>query len=206
VVAYIEAEIIAAIDTLRARYDYVLTTGGIGPTHDDITAAAIAKAFGVRLMRHPDAVAALAARLRPKDLNEARLKMADVPEGSVLITNPVSAAPGFRIGNVFVLAGVPSIMQAMFHSLKHALVGGAPMLARAIATNLAEGAIAEGLTALQNRHREVEIGSYPFYRVGRFGVSLVIRSTDQAAIDRTAEELKAMLAGLGGEMLEEADG
>lgn len=203
VVADVESRIVEAVNALRARYDYVFTTGGIGPTHDDITAECIAKAFGVKLLRHPEAVAILERQYKPGDLNEARLRMANVPEGGSLIHNPVSAAPGFQIGNVFVMAGVPAIMQAMFQGLRHRLVGGAPLRSRAVATNLPEGRIALGLGALQERHPEVEIGSYPFYRLGRFGVSLVIRSTDQAAIDRTADELTVLLRGLGGEILED---
>jgi len=198
-----EPRIIAAVNALRAQYDYVFTTGGIGPTHDDITAEAVAKAFGVRLLRHPGAVARLRRQYEnPSDLNEARLRMANVPEGGVLIDNPVSGAPGFQIGNVFVMAGVPSIMQAMFESLKDRLVGGAPVRSRTVSTYLAEGQIAEGLAKLQARHPEVEIGSYPFYRQRRFGVSLVIRSTDAAALERAAAGLKALLAELGGEAIE----
>ncbi len=207
VVPDIEAHIIAAVNALRAQFDYVFTTGGIGPTHDDITAECVAKAFGVPLLRHPEAVRILASRFKdPAELNEARLRMANVPEGGVLVENPVSGAPGFQIGNVFVMAGVPSIMQAMFQGLKHRLTGGAVVLSRTVATNLPEGKIAERLAALQAAHQEVEIGSYPFYRQGRFGVSLVIRAVDAAAIGRTAAELRTLLTGLGGEILEDAGG
>ncbi|MFI4987135.1 MAG: competence/damage-inducible protein A [Alphaproteobacteria bacterium] len=207
VVPDIEARIVEAVNALRAQYDYVFTTGGIGPTHDDITAECIAKAFGVPLRRHPDAVRILASRFKnPADLNEARLRMANVPEGGSLVENPVSGAPGFQMGNVFVMAGVPSIMQAMFQGVKQRLVGGAPMLSHTVATNLPEGKIAEALGALQQQHPEVEIGSYPFYRQGRFGVSLVMRATERAAIERTAKELCAMLTALGGEILEDASG
>ncbi|HXQ67095.1 MAG TPA: molybdopterin-binding protein [Alphaproteobacteria bacterium] len=207
VIADVEERIIAALNALRAEYDYVFTTGGIGPTHDDITAECVAKAFGVPLRRHPEAVKMLARRFaNPADLNEARLRMANVPEGGVLIDNPVSGAPGFQIGNVFVMAGVPAIMQAMFHGLRHRIVGGEPLCARTLATNLPEGKIAQGLGALQARHPEVEIGSYPFYSRGRFGVSLVIRATDERAIERTANELKQMLVALGGEILDDASG
>jgi molybdenum cofactor synthesis domain-containing protein len=207
VVPDIEARIIANLNALRATYDYVFTTGGIGPTHDDITALAVAKAFGVPLRRHPEAVKILASRFKnPADLNEARLRMANVPEGGVLIDNPVSGAPGFQIGNVFVMAGVPAIMQAMFQGLRHRLVGGEPMRARTLATNLPEGKIAQGLAALQERHPEVEIGSYPFYRQGRFGVSLVMRATDEAALERTAGALRELLLELGGDILEDAGG
>lgn len=198
-----EERIVSAVNALRAQCDYVFTTGGIGPTHDDITAEAIAKAFGVRLLRHPEAVARLRRQYEnSSDLNEARLRMANVPEGGVLIDNPVSGAPGFQIGNVFVMAGVPSIMQAMFEGLRDRLVGGAPLRSRTIATYLAEGQIAEGLGALQARHPEVEIGSYPFYRRRRFGVSLVIRSIEAEAVEHVAGELKVMLTRLGGEAIE----
>ena len=207
VVADIGERIVEAVNALRHRYDYVFTTGGIGPTHDDITAENIAKAFGVPLLRHPEAVRILARQYKdPRDLNEARLRMANVPEGGVLIDNPVSAAPGFRIGNVLVMAGVPSIMQAMFQGVKHSLVGGAPVRSRTVSTNLPEGKIAQGLSALQDKHSDIEIGSYPFYRLGKFGVSLVLRGVELGAVDRTADELKAMLIELGGEILDDANG
>jgi len=202
-----EEEIVAAVNALRRRYDYLFTTGGIGPTHDDITAASVAKAMGVALRRHPDAVKALASRFaNPADLNEARLRMANVPEGGVLIDNPVSGAPGFQIENVFVMAGVPSIMQAMFQGLRRRLTGGQPLLARTLVTNLPEGGIAGPLGELQQRHPEVEIGSYPFYRTGRFGVSLVLRATDERALARGATALRELLTGLGGEVEEEPPG
>jgi len=191
--------IVAALDALRATHTYVFTTGGIGPTHDDITAAAVAEAFGVKLKRDPRAVALLERHYAPGDLNEARLKMADIPEGAELIANPVSRAPGFRIGNVYVLAGVPRIMQAMLDGVLPELRGGPPMVARAVTCRLPEGVIAAELGLLQARHPGVEIGSYPFMRIGQFGVTLVIRGTDAAACERAAEELKAMIHRLGGE-------
>jgi molybdenum cofactor synthesis domain-containing protein len=205
IVRDIEAEIVSALNALRTAHDYVFTTGGIGPTHDDITAESIARAFGVPLLRHPEAVKRLTEQYRNRgiELNEARLRMANVPEGGVLIDNPVSGAPGFQIGNVFVMAGVPAIMQAMFQALKHRLVGGPPIRARAVSTDLPEGVIAAGLGSLQERHPELDIGSYPFYRTGRFGVSLVIRGTDLDEIDRSAEELKGLLLELGGQILED---
>ena len=132
VVPDIEADIVAAVNALRARFDYVFTTGGIGPTHDDITAAAIAKAFGVPLIQNPEARARLEGNYRAGDLNEARLRMANTPEGAALIDNPVSRAPGFRLENVFVLAGVPVILQAMVAGLRPAIAGGRPMLSRTV--------------------------------------------------------------------------
>jgi molybdenum cofactor synthesis domain-containing protein len=204
VVADIEGEIVDAVNALRARYDYVFTTGGIGPTHDDITAESIAKAFGLPLRRHPEAVAILERRLAGRaPLNEARLRMANVPEGGTLITNAVSGAPGFQIGNVFVMAGVPAVMQAMFQSLSDRLVGGPRMRARTLVTDLPEGQIATELGALQARHPETEIGSYPGYSPAGFRVSLVIRSTDEAAIRKTGDELAAILAAQGGTVLED---
>ena len=138
--------IVATVNELRAGFDYVFTTGGIGPTHDDITSETIARAFGVRWVLDPEAKRRLAAGYKdPSELNEARLRMAHVPEGAVLIDNPVSRAPGFQIGNVFVLAGVPRVMQAMFDGIKHRLKGGAPVLSRSVVCALPEGILAEGL-------------------------------------------------------------
>ncbi len=192
-----ERAIVEAIDACRAVYDYVLTTGGIGPTHDDITASSIARAFGVELVRDPRAVDLLTRHYGVADLNEARLKMADVPEGSALIDNPVSSAPGFRIGNVFVLPGVPSILRAMVDGLVVGLRGGDPVLSRTISGFVTESAIAAPLSAVQDGHPQVEIGSYPFVRSGRFGVDLVIRSTDGAAVDAATAAVALMLRGLG---------
>ena len=197
--------IVAAVNELRAAYTYVLTTGGIGPTHDDITAAAIARAFGVPLERNAGAVAAMAAYYAggALELNEARLRMADMPRGAVLIDNPVSGAPGFQIENVFVLAGVPRIMQAMVEGIRHRIVGGAPVLSRTVAVDLPEGTIAETLEAVEKRFDGVEIGSYPYYRSRRFGVKLVLRSTDRGRLADAAKALIAALRALGGEAVEE---
>jgi molybdenum cofactor synthesis domain-containing protein len=202
VIADIEEEIVAAVNELRRRYDYVFTTGGIGPTHDDITAASVAKAFGLRLILDPRARAMLERNYPPGGLNEARLRMAHVPEGAELIENPVSAAPGFRIGNVFVMAGVPSIMQAMFDGLKHRLIGGKPVLSRTVSAFLGEGIIAAGLGSLQQRYPALEIGSYPFFRQGRYGASFVLRGTERALIDAAAGELGKLIHELGAEPIE----
>lgn len=182
VIPDIHETIITCVNSCRQQFDYVFTTGGIGPTHDDITSECIAKAFGVPLIRHPQAKALLEAHYPPEDLNEARLKMADVPEGATLIANPVSAAPGYRIGNVYVMAGVPRIMQAMFDGIKHNLQGGAPMLSASVAAFVTEGTIAEELGRIQSRFPSVEIGSYPFVRAQKLGTSLVARSTDAEAL------------------------
>jgi molybdenum cofactor synthesis domain-containing protein len=192
-----EGAIVEAVNACRVAYDYVFTTGGIGPTHDDITAASIAKAFGVELVRDACAVDLLTSHYAAADLNEARLKMAEVPEGAVLIENPVSSAPGFQIGNVFVLPGVPRILQAMVDGLAARLRSGDPVLSRTISAFTTESAIAEPLSAMQDRYPEVEIGSYPFVRSGRFGVSLVLRSTDSATLGAATAAVAAMLRALG---------
>lgn len=200
VVADKQGAIVAALNELRSRYDYVMTTGGIGPTHDDITAAAVAKAFGRPLIRNPDIVAILqdAYRGSELELNEARLSMADTPEGATLIDNPVSGAPGWQIENVFVFAGVPKIMQAMFESMTHRLTGGEPLRERSIVVDIGEGTLASALSDIQDRHRSLSIGSYPYYRGGAFGVKLVLRGTDDAELDAAAEEVVAALRALGG--------
>lgn len=201
VVADDEEAIIAAVNSCRAGYDHVFTTGGIGPTHDDITSAAIAGAFGVPLIRHPVAVELLTRHYAATDLNEARLKMADIPQGAVLIDNPVSAAPGFRIGNVWVLPGVPRILQAMVDGLAATLRGGDPVLSRTISAFTTESGIAFALADVQRQHARTEIGSYPFVRSGRFGVSLVVRSTSRDALDAAADAVTAMLRDAGIEPL-----
>jgi molybdenum cofactor synthesis domain-containing protein len=198
------AVIVRTINEVRAAFDYVFTTGGIGPTHDDITADAIAKAFGVRLIQHPEA----ARRLRthyanPADLNAARLRMANLPEGATLIDNPVSKAPGFKIGNVHVMAGVPLIMQAMFDGLRAGLKGGARVLSRTVSAKLPEGKMAAGLTELQARYPDIQIGSYPYFRGGQSGAAIVLRGTDAARLAAAAEELKALMRALGGEPTED---
>lgn len=198
-----EATIVATVNHCRANFDYVLTTGGIGPTHDDITSDSVAKAFGRRLIRHPAAEAALLAHYRPEEVNAARMRMADVPEGASLIDNPVSRAPGFQVENVIVLPGVPAIMRAMFDGLRPRLKGGASVRSRTISSFTTEGVIAARLSAIQVEHTVVEIGSYPFVRSARFGVSLVVRGTEQAAVDAAAEAIGAMLRELGAEPIED---
>ncbi|MFO1071549.1 MAG: molybdopterin-binding protein [Geminicoccaceae bacterium] len=187
-----EAEIVAAVNALRARFDHLFTTGGIGPTHDDITSACVARAVGRPLTRHPEAERRLLAYYPPEKVNAARMKMADTPEGAVLIDNPVSVAPGYQVENVYVLPGVPSILQAMFAGLKPRLKGGATVLSRTLTLYCPEGEIAEALSQVQARHPLVEIGSYPFARHERFGTSLVFRSPDQAALNAAAAEVQAI--------------
>ena len=192
------AAIARAVNALRAKCDYVFTTGGIGPTHDDITAGAVAAAFGVPLKPHPEAVARL-ERHYGADFNAARRRMAEMPEGAELIDNPVSAAPGFRIGNVFVMAGVPAIMQAMFEGIRHRLAGGRPLISRTLRTTLAEGVLAARLGQLQERFPEVEIGSYPTMGRRVPGVRVVLRAVDEARLGAAVSELVKVVAGLGGE-------
>jgi molybdenum cofactor synthesis domain-containing protein len=202
VVADVEGEIVAAVNECRARYDYVFTTGGIGPTHDDITSGSVAKAFGVPLILDEQARAKLARSYPPGGLNEARLRMAHVPQGASLIDNPVSAAPGFRMGNVFVMAGVPAIMRAMFDGVKGTLAGGWPVLALTVSAYLGEGIIAAGLGALQQRYADLDIGSYPFFRQGKYGASFVLRGTEQKRLESAAVELRQLIVELGAEPIE----
>jgi molybdenum cofactor synthesis domain-containing protein len=204
VVPDIEARIVEAVNELKDRYTYVFTTGGIGPTHDDITSACIAKAFGVKLIRHPDAMAVLAAHYAATgaEFNDARKKMAEVPEGAALVENPVSKAPGFRIGNVYVFAGIPRIMQAMFDSVRGELATGAKIASRTVSCRIGEGTLAQGLGAIQARHPGIDIGSYPYFAGGGFGVSLVLRGTDEATLDIAADEVRALIRSLGGEPVE----
>lgn len=185
--------IVRVVNESRAAYDYVFTTGGIGPTHDDITTECIARAFGVAVVRDAEAEMLLNRHYGQENLNAARLKMADVPEGAALIENPVSTAPGYRIGNVFVMAGVPRIMQAMFGFVKPQLTPGAPMLSRTLHLPVGEGTFAEDLTKLACAHPDVEIGSYPYMRMGLVGTSLVVRGTDERAVDTATIALAEML-------------
>jgi molybdenum cofactor synthesis domain-containing protein len=195
--------IIATVNELRANYDYLFTTGGIGPTHDDITSECVAQAFGVPWTLHPEAHKIFLSHYKPGELNEARLRMAHTPEGAALIVNAVSRAPGFRMGNVFVMAGIPRVMQAMFDAVKHDLKGGRPMLSRTVSCHLPEGVIAKGLGEIQGRYPDLDIGSYPFYRRGEFGTSLVLRGRDEARLAAGTEEVIALVKRLGGTPVEE---
>jgi molybdenum cofactor synthesis domain-containing protein len=201
VVPDVEAEIVAAIHALRARYDHVFTSGGIGPTHDDITADSIAVAFGLGIGVREDARAILATNYADpeRDLNSARLRMARVPDGAVLIDNPVSKAPGFSVENVHVMAGVPAVFQAMLEALLPRLTGGQPLLSRTFRVNRPEGELAGPLRMLAETHGGVSIGCYPFNAGGVFGASLVLRGTDAAALKTAAE---AVRDGLGAEEMD----
>jgi molybdenum cofactor synthesis domain-containing protein len=193
-----ETEIVAALNALRRRYAYVFTTGGIGPTHDDITADCVAKAFGVGISHDERAVAMLRSRYEnPADLNEARLRMARIPHGADLIENPISKAPGFHIGNVFVMAGVPSIMQAMLDNVAPKLKTGRTMLSVSIDSGGApEGDYAEGLGAVQKAHPGAIIGSYPSFNGKTFTNQIVVRSRDEATLEAAREAVEAMIAAL----------
>jgi molybdenum cofactor synthesis domain-containing protein len=189
--------IIRHVNEARREFTYVFTTGGIGPTHDDITAECVAQAFGVPLVLNDDAVERLQRSGRP--LNEARLKMARLPRGAELVDNPISNAPGFRIENVFVFAGIPSIARAMFASAIPMLVHGAPILSASVDAFLREGDFADALTRIQRDYPAVEIGSYPFNRDGRLGATLVARGTDRALLTQVAADIVAAIGALGGE-------
>ena len=201
VIPDVEANIITTVNACRADFTYVFTTGGIGPTHDDISAAAIARTFDVELERNSEAVEAMDRYYEPGRLTEARLKMADIPAGARLIDNPVSGAPGFQLENVFVLPGVPAIMEAMFEGLADRLVGGDPILTENVTTNLAESVIANDLGALQEKYPDVSMGSYPYFRKGKLGVNLVLRATDAARMEAAADELKTAIIRLNGKVL-----
>ncbi len=203
VIPDIESEIVDAVNALRVKVDYLFTTGGIGPTHDDITAGCIAKAFGLKFGRHPEAERRLRAFYPPEKLTEARLKMAETPEGATLIDNPVSVAPGFIVENVHVLAGVPKIMQAMLDILKPRLVGGALVQSRTLVVFKGEGDMAATLGAIQERYPAIDIGSYPFFRMDKPGTSIVFRGDDVAAIDAAFAELEAYCRTSGVECREE---
>lgn len=197
VVPDIEDEIVDAVNICRAKHDYVFTTGGIGPTHDDITAAAIAKAFDRPFGRHPEAEARLLAYYPPEKVNEARMSMADMPDGADLIDNPVSIAPGFRVENVHVLAGVPKIMQAMLDNILPTLKGGAVVASRSVTIFMPEGELAMHLNKLQADYPKLDIGSYPFFGSEGPGSTIVFRGADKAGIDQAADALLTLAADLG---------
>lgn len=192
-----EDVIVATLNDCRKQFDYVFTTGGIGPTHDDITSQCIAAAFGRELILDEEAVARL--RRGSFDLNEARLKMARVPDGATLIDNPLSNAPGFRVENVFVLAGIPSVARAMFETIAAELAVGTPIHSRNVDVFLREGDIAEPLERIAAQYPEIEIGSYPFSRAGRFGANLVVRGTDVRQLEQALAQIVTTMTELGDE-------
>ena len=195
-----EEEIAAALNALRTRYDYVLTTGGIGPTHDDITADAVARAFGAPIGEDPRALAVMMERYAATDLTPARRRMARIPAGADLIDNPISKAPGFRIGNVIVLAGVPAVMQAMLDFAARTMTTGAVMLVESIdADGIPEGRYGDLLAAIAATHPKVTIGSYPAFKDGRFNNQIVVRGKDESAVTAAREAVAAMVVALKGD-------
>lgn len=192
------AVIASAVNEYRAQVDFVLTTGGIGPTHDDVTARAVADAFGLPVERHPEAARRLESYYsrRGTKPNAARMRMADMPRGATLIDNPISQAPGFQIENVLVLAGVPEIARAMFEEIVPRFGRGTPLVSRTIVTTLPEGAFASDLAELQSRHHRVRIGSYPIYERNRHSVHLVLRADDSDLLSAAAKDVDSLLAQL----------
>jgi len=201
VVADREEAIVEAVNTLRARNDYLFTTGGIGPTHDDITVDAIAAALGVDVEHHPRAVETLTRYYETRGgITEARLRMARVPAGADLIENRVSGAPGIRTGNIFIMAGVPHITAGMLDALTGTLEGGRPVVSKSIGGWVAESEVADTLRQAEKSHEGVAIGSYPFFREGRVGANFVVRSPDEALVDRCLADLTAALEAAGYEI------
>ena len=183
VIPDVEETIVNTLNVLRKENNYVFTTGGIGPTHDDITAQSVAKAFGLEYEIHKEAFKILEAYYKPGEFNEGRQKMIWMPRNADLILNPTSGAPGFSVENVFCLPGVPSIMKSMLGGLKNKIVGGKPILSHTISLRTVESEIANSLTKVQDQNQDVEIGSYPFFQAGKLGVSIVLRSENKSKID-----------------------
>ena len=189
VIPDVEITIVNNINELRKINNYVFTTGGIGPTHDDITAESISKAFNLNYEIHKEAFKILESYYKPGEFNEGRQKMVWMPKNAKLILNPTSGAPGFNVENVFCLPGVPSILKSMLGGLKNEIVGGKPVLSHTISLRTVESEIAKSLTNVQNKNKDVEIGSYPFFQAGKLGVSIVIRSEDQTKIDKCNSQI-----------------
>ena len=189
VIPDIEKTIVDTLNVLRKENNYVFTAGGIGPTHDDITAQSVSKAFGLKYEIHKEAFKILEAYYKPGEFNEGRKKMVKMPENAELILNPTSGAPGFSVENVFCLPGVPSILKSMLGSLKNKIVGGEPVLSHTISLKTVESEIANSLTKVQDQNGEVEIGSYPFFHAGKLGVSIVLRSENQSKIDNCISQV-----------------
>jgi molybdenum cofactor synthesis domain-containing protein len=194
VIADVPTEIVAAVRELAARYSYVFTTGGIGPTHDDVTTEAIAEAFGVEAPIDPRAVAEMRKGYRGDELTPARLRMARIPEGAELIENPVSRAPGFMLENVVVMAGIPRIMQVMLDAVAPRLKKGRPVLSRSVRIEAPEGDVAPGLAAIQEAYPDVQIGSYPFFEKGTLGTYVVLRSPDEDRLGTALSEVFDLMA------------
>ena len=195
VIPDVEKTIINTLNILRKENDYVFTTGGIGPTHDDITAESVSKAFGLKYEIHKEAYKILEAYYKPGEFNKGRQKMVWMPENANLILNPTSGAPGFSVKNVFCLPGVPSILKSMLGGLTNSIIGGEPILSLTISLRTVESEIADSLTKVQNDNQDVEIGSYPFFQAGKLGVSIVIRSEEQTKIDNCKSQILKFVNG-----------
>ncbi len=193
VIPDIEKVIINTLNLLRSNYDYVFTTGGIGPTHDDITAESVSKTFGLKYEIHKEAFKILQSYYKLGEFNEGRQKMVWMPKNANLILNPTSGAPGFNVENVFCLPGVPSILKSMLGGLTNKIVGGEPILSLTVSLRTVESEIANSLTKVQNDNKDVEIGSYPFFQAGKLGVSIVIRSENQSKIDICNSQILAFV-------------
>ena len=196
-------KIIDTVNLLRKNFNYVFTTGGIGPTHDDITAESISEAFNLKYDFHKEAFSILENYYKPGEFSEGRQKMAKMPTSAKLIMNPSSGAPGFYVENVFCLPGVPSILKSMLGGLNNILVGGDPVISKTLNLRTVESEIAKSLSNVQNQNREVEIGSYPFFRAGKLGVSIVLRSTDQNKIDQCNDQILQFIKEKNIEILRE---
>lgn len=198
VIPDIKDKIIETVNLLRGTHDYVFTTGGIGPTHDDITAESIAAAFGVPLELNDEAYAELLSYYKDEsEITESRKKMAMIPRGAKLVENPVSGAPGIHIENVYVFAGVPRIMQSMFDAVAPTLKGGKPVISRSVTADLPESLIADGLTKIQNNYDDVAIGSYPKYLNGKFATSLVMRGINEESLQQAVNDVTNLVISLG---------
>ncbi len=200
VIPDVEDVIVETVNECRAKFDNVFTTGGIGPTHDDITADCIAKAFGTELEVNEEIAAVIRRREAPPDVMESRMRMARIPKGAKLVGNPTQGPPGFQMENVFVLAGVPMVMQAMVGTLtKERLGGRKPVRSRSIGAYVTESQVASSLREIQSRYPSLDLGSYPFYRKDGYGTNLIMRGTDEEALDAMKEEVRQLIVSLGGE-------
>ena len=195
VIPDVEDTIVEALNETRARFDYVLTTGGIGPTHDDITTDCVAKAFGVPLATNEEIAARIRLRPAPPHVQAARLRMARIPRTAVLIDNPTGGPQGFRVDNVYVMAGIPAVMRAMLSSVR--FDGGAALRSRSVTAYLGESEVADGLARIQDAYPNIDLGSYPFTRDGKYGTTLVMRGTDAEALDAMLEEVKRLIVAAG---------
>ena len=193
VIPDVEETIVSSINLLRKNYSYVFTSGGIGPTHDDITSESVSKAFNLPYEKHEEGYKILEAYYKPGEFNDGRQKMIWMPRGANLILNPTSGAPGFYVENVFVLPGVPSILKSMLGGIKNKIVGGNPIISHTISLRTFESHIADSLTDVQNKYQDVEIGSYPFFQAGKLGVSIVMRSDDQNLINKCSSDVMSFV-------------